>query len=119
MLKLSRYETKKFVLKDIILVPYRDFYVVLKTSDILFIKADKAYSTITLIGGKEYTVSKHIKIIQNLLPINFIRTHNSYLINVLHAVSFHKNSTFTLNNNQVIPISRRRKKEILGLVSEI
>ena len=119
MLKLNRSETKKFVLKDIILVPYRDFYIVLNSSEILYVKADKAYSKITMLNGKEYLVSKNLKLIQNMLPVNFIRTHNSYLINVLHAVSFHKNSTFTLNNDQVIPLSRRRKKYILELVNEM
>jgi two-component system, LytTR family, response regulator len=119
MLKLNRSQTKKFVLKDIILVPYRDFYIVLNSSEILYIKADKAYSKITLLNGKEYLVSKNIKLIQNILPVNFIRTHNSYLINVLHAVSFHKNSTFILNNNEVIPLSRRRKKHVLELVNEM
>lgn len=47
---------------------------------------------------------------------NFIRCDNSYLINLRHVIEIHKNDL--LVGNDVIPISRRRKAEVLSKIAE-
>jgi DNA-binding LytR/AlgR family response regulator len=53
------------------------------------------------------------------LPDYFIRTHNSYVINLFHAVSIHNGSIIKLNNSDEIPISQRKKKEVFESVLKV
>jgi DNA-binding LytR/AlgR family response regulator len=115
--KIDISEKQNFCLKDVLLFPYRDFYMVVNTADIMYLKAEKAYSRITLSTGVEYLISRNIKYIKKKLPVNFIRSHNSYLINIFFAESLTDDGFFILKNKFQIPISRRKKKDIVSSLS--
>src|SRR5205085_10378197 len=58
-------------------------FVVLR--DILFLKADNSYTTITLSNGDKITSSKPINRFEaKLHPFWFFRVHKSYIINMHH-----------------------------------
>jgi len=83
--------------------------------DIRYFQSDGSY---TKVITKEYNVlaSKNLKYFQEILPNNqFIRTHQSYLINKSH-VSGLKTNAIMLGDIE-IPISIRRKTEILKLLN--
>ena len=84
---------------------------------ILYFQSDGSYSKIV---SENLTIlaSKNLKYFQEILPKHqFIRTHQSFLVNKLHITSL-KNNTILLNNSVEIPISVRRKSEIKKLLDK-
>jgi DNA-binding LytR/AlgR family response regulator len=118
-LTVKRSQKKEFSIKDVMFVPYRDFYFVVNISEILYIKADRSYCKIVVKSAKEYVVISSLKTLLKKLPDYFIRTHNSYIINIFYANSIHNGSIVKLYNNNEIPISRRKKKELFDTISII
>ncbi len=75
-------------------------------ADIIYCKSDSNYTHVHLKGLKKILVSKTMGLIEGILPkSNFIRIHNSYLVNIDH-ISWSKKYELTLVNGDVIPISR-------------
>ena len=48
-----------------------------------------------------------------LLEHGFLRVHKSYLVNKNHVIKVDKEAVLELSNQMHIPVSRRRKAEIL------
>lgn len=84
--------------------------------DILFCKSDNSYTTFYMSNGEKIMVSKSIKEYEDLLSdYPFIRPHQSYLVN-LNAISKIDKSDggfIVMNDGNEIPISTRRKQEVL------
>jgi len=117
ILRVKQFEKKDFSIRDIIFVPYRDFYLVVNTNEIIYIKAEKSYCRIILKCGKEYLLISSLGILLNKLPDYFIRIHRSYVLNLCHAHSIHNGKIVRLKNDDEIPISRRKKKCFFELVA--
>jgi len=81
--------------------------------DIIYCQAEGAYTKI-ITHNKTILASKNLKYFEDLLSDkNFIRTHQSYLVNastILHI----KNNTMILNNQIEIPVSVRKKSKIIA-----
>ncbi|QGY47338.1 response regulator [Maribellus comscasis] len=82
---------------------------------ILYIKAEKEYSTVVYFDEtdteNELLTSKHLGFWENeLLEFPFLRVHKSYLVNMEHIKSYGKN--IKLDNGSELAISRDRRKEI-------
>ncbi len=116
-LRIKKLQKKDFSLKEIIFVPYRDFYFVVNMAEIMYIKAEGAYCRIVLRSGKEHLMISRMGVLLDKLPEYFIRIHNSYVVNMCQAHSVHDGKVVKLNNDYEVPISRRKKKEIFGLVT--
>jgi len=85
-------------------------------ADIFYFQSDGSY---TKVITKEYNVlaSKNLKYFQEILPKEqFIRPHQSFLINKTH-ISGVKVDVIVLTNECEIPISIRRKVETLKLLN--
>ena len=85
-------------------------------NDIYYFQSDGSY---TKVFSKKIDLiaSKNLKYFQSILPKNqFIRTHQSFLINKLQ-VEHVKQQVIILKNNVEIPISTRKKTEIIQLLS--
>ena len=89
-----------------------------RIADIMYLKAESSYCRVILKIGEGYIIYRTIKYIKNKLPINFIRTHHSYLVNILFAKFLIDNDSFVLKNKFQISISRR-KKDILKSLNNI
>lgn len=79
-------------------------------SDIVYIQADGAYSHIHLLNKKIVT-SKNIGYYEGLLPDEtFVRTHNSFIVNVNHIkqISKSRSPEIILLNEKTIPVSQRK-----------
>lgn len=75
--------------------------------DILYIEAFSHSIDIHTINGK-YRVRKNISIIEEELhEENFIRCHRSYIVGLKHIKRIGK-TDITLDNNHVVPVSRRQ-----------
>ncbi|HPF63856.1 LytTR family DNA-binding domain-containing protein [Lentimicrobium sp.] len=99
--------------------------IVLRTSDTLHIvnieeisycKSDNSYSTFFIRGQKPVIVSKSIKEYEELLSAyNFIRPHQSYLVNMdaIACIDKTDGGFIILNDKTEIPLSKRRKQAVL------
>lgn len=83
--------------------------------EIVYLKSDNNYTTFYLSGSKEILVSKPIKEFDIILSDQFIRTHQSYLVNKNKIKSLVKSDGgfLLMNEGSNIPISRNRKESIL------
>ncbi|MFC2089768.1 LytR/AlgR family response regulator transcription factor [Bacteroidota bacterium] len=90
-------------------------------SQICRCESDDNYTHFFLDSGEKMTVSKPLKYYEELLTdFGFIRVHQSHLINSSHIKSFQKSDGgyITMNNGVVIPISRTKRNDIIGLLKE-
>jgi len=86
---------------------------------ILYCQSDNATTTLFLLNEETIIVSKGIKLVEKMLEGNdFIRPHQSYLVNRNHIVLINKTPEYslTLRNQIKIPISTRKRKEILEIL---
>jgi two-component system LytT family response regulator len=91
-----------------------------KVSDILRCEAENNYTNFHLINGEHVLVCKTLKEFADLLkPHNFLRSHQSHLVNIDCIKSFLKEDggILLLTNRERVPISRQNRemvKEALG-----
>jgi two-component system LytT family response regulator len=107
---------KKIVLKD-----SESIYFV-KVSDIVHCKAEGPYTEFYLIPQQKITISKSLKEYEEPLePYGFIRTHHSHLINIKRIIRFDKadGGTLILENNHEVPVSQRKREQVLELLNNI
>lgn len=96
-------------------------YLLIKIKDIVRFEADGSYTKIILDSGKEILSSKRLgEYEKKLNHADFVRCHNSHLINIsfISKISKGKAGYLTLSSQEVIPISATKKDEvnrILGL----
>lgn len=86
-------------------------FVVENTKNIEYCYADQSYSIIVTNLGKKIVVTKPLKTLEELLPINqFYRTHKSYLVNIFYIRKFvHVNESYVLMRSGIkIPVSVRK-----------
>jgi two-component system LytT family response regulator len=90
-------------------------------SEIISCEADGNYSTFKLHCGKAITACVSIINFEKMLSnYGFARVHKSYLINLHHIDSFRKSEMLLrMTDNSIIPVSRRRKSDLLELINKI
>jgi len=101
----------------IVLKTARKHYV-LHTKDIIHLEADGAYTSF-FTATKKIVVSKNIKHYQNILGSSFIRCHQSFVVNSKYILGVDTNGLLQLPNNKTIPISVRKKPEIIKLIDNL
>lgn len=104
----------------------KDKKIVLKTAnnqhiiyikDIIRLQAEAAYTTFITNSGK-VMVSKNLMYYQNILGPTFLRCHQSHLVNKKHVSSIHKSDFVKMINDDLVPISTRKKTEILKKIQK-
>jgi len=109
-------QEQKIALKDI------NGIKITKIKDILYCEANGPYTTFFIENSKEITVSKNLKEYEELfVAFNFVRCHHSYLVNLGKIKSIDKTDGLTihLDNGAQIPISIRKKEEILNAIEKL
>lgn len=93
-----------------------------KIEEIIFCKAEGAYTSFHLTNGKKILVSQILKEYDELLHgYMFIRTHHSYLVNSSKIVKYDKSDggQLYLEDNYTIPVSARKKVVVLNILSNL
>ena len=91
-------------------------WIVVRKSDIIRVESYKNYSTLLTVSAK-HTVSKTIKDVEAILPPNnFFRVHNSHIIcfEYISKVLKSDGGDILMQNGDLIPISKRRKKDFIS-----
>jgi two-component system, LytTR family, response regulator len=99
---------------------------ILFLDDIMYCEADAGYTTFYLNDGSKPMVSKPLKDYEALLPsIKFMRVHQTFIVNIDFVILFKKENNSLILRNKLsglmkeIPVSTRKKEEILKLLTEI
>lgn len=91
-------------------------------SELLFCKADCAYTDFYLKDGQKFKASKGLKYYEDLLQDNpvFERCHKSYLINLKHVTEHIKSEggSLVIRNGHTIPIASDRSTYIIKKLKE-
>lgn len=93
-----------------------------KVHDIIYCEANGSYTNFYLKEGKKIIVSKHLKEYETLLSeYDFMRVHNSFLINLLEVKRFVKTDGgyILMKNDEAVSISQKKKDEFLSKMSSL
>ncbi len=100
---------------DILILNLQNVYQIIKLSELSFCKSENGYTTFYLSNGKSYLVSKPLKHFEDQLPsCCFIRTHQSYYVNINHINRYDKRGFIILDKGQKIPVSNRKREFFLN-----
>lgn len=105
-----------------IALPMTNGLLFVEIAKIVFFEADRVYTNVFLSDGSRLTVSKPLRIFEEmLLGRTFIfRPHRSYLVNIRHLKKYLKGeSLLVMDNNTSIPIARERKAEFENILKEL
>lgn len=99
-----------------IALPNQQGYEFINLSDILYCKADGAYTRLFLTNGRDVLFSKALGEIEALLPDGlFLRIHHSVVVNINKVSHFRKLKTgvVVMANGDCLNVSRSRKDALL------
>ena len=88
--------------------------------EIIVLEGSSNYTKFFFSNQKSLVVSKTLKEYEDiLLDHQFLRVHKSYLVNRTHVIKVDKEGVLELTNQMYIPVSRRRKAEILQWFKQV
>jgi two-component system, LytTR family, response regulator len=105
--------------------------IVLKTTDqmhilapneIVHLESDGNYTKFFLVNKKTILVSKTLKEYEDILDANnFVRIHQSHIVNMMYAARFDKrNGGFLiLKDNSSLPVSTRKKDDLITYLEKL
>jgi len=103
-----------------IALPLAGKTIFVNPEEIYYCKADGNYCEIFFANGNKEILSKKIKEVETIINNTvFYRVHNSYLVNTNYIKEFVKSDGqyLVLENGASVPVSRSKKEELLGLLS--
>ena len=102
-----------------IAIPCCKSYAFVSVKDIVRCEGLQNYTKIYLITGEMLVSTINIGVyIQNLEPYGFFTPHKSHLINEGYIETYHKDGRIELTDKSTIPVSRRRKENLMRLIKE-
>ncbi|MBV7533008.1 LytTR family DNA-binding domain-containing protein [Chitinophaga sp. sic0106] len=97
-----------------------EYMEIVSVEDIMYCKSDKGYTTFYLKDKREMLVSKGLIEYENILiPSGFIRCHQSYLVNFQYVKKYYREGILQMQNDEQIPVSSRKKEEVLKYLENI
>ena len=87
-----------------------------KIGDILYCESSGNYTHFFMQDEKKILVSRQLGEYEKLLPENFIRIHDKYIINLQYIKEYIKGSggEVVLENGKELPVASRRKEDFLA-----
>jgi two-component system, LytTR family, response regulator len=105
-----------------IALPMLNGYSMITVSDILYCEASRDYTLIHIAGQKAVCSCVNLGEYEELLAgYGFCRVHHSYIVNREHVKQYIKGEggELAMINNAIIPVSRRKKTEVLEWLTRI
>ena len=103
-----------------LVLPTSDGLTFISLKDVLYCEAMSNYTKFHMRDMNNYLVSKTLKEYENLLmPHNFFRIHNSFLVNVREVKKYVRGEGgyVIMNNEQSLDVSKRKKEAFLSKIS--
>ena len=116
LLKLGRQLPKPIQASTLCLQSYKDFQY-LNTQDILYLQADNNATDFVLVDGTRISAFKTLKSFENQLPHNFVRIHQSYILNsdYISRINYGKSRCTLRQGKAELPFSRGYKSNVDAL----
>ena len=91
---------------------------IVSKSQIDYIRSESNYSIVYLNKGIQIVCCRTLKDLSTkMLKSEFVRVHASYLVNLSRIVFINSDySSLTLESNEIIPISRKRKAALKAII---
>jgi two-component system LytT family response regulator len=105
-----------------IALPTSNGLVMVPLSDIIRCQSDVNYTTFFLHNKKKIVISKTLKEYEEMLSeYDFVRVHNSHLINLHHVQNYTKGEggIITMSDGSEVDVSRRKKDEFLAKIASV
>jgi two-component system, LytTR family, response regulator len=115
-LRTDNRQKKKIVLKTL-----ENIHLV-EIQNITYCESDGCYTFVHTITGEKIMVSRTLKEFDDMLSgSSFYRAHKSFLINLSHIIRFEKQEGgyIILTNGEKVPVSFRKREELLGLFEKL
>ena len=115
----SRLEVLNHTLRsnfDKISLPSNDGLIIVEIKEIMRLEAAGNYSTVFMHNGESIIVTKTLNQFEDILgDLNFIRIHNTHLINMQYVKKYQRGQggTVTLSNGISLSVSRTRKNDFI------
>ena len=104
--------------KRIILRTTDNVYAIYE-KDILYCRSEGNYTTFYTQQMEKIVISKSIKKVEEILSEEqFIRCHQSYIVNKSHVLKYNKKGILIINFDMQVPVSSRRKDYTLTKIFE-
>jgi len=96
-------------------------YRFIDAKDILYFQADNNSTDIHLNNGEMITAFKTLKHFENVLPSQFYRIHNSYIVNINYVSRIHTGNTvcYIKNTTTKLPFSKSYKANVDQIIAVI
>jgi DNA-binding LytR/AlgR family response regulator len=116
ILRLRKKIPQKANAQTLCLKSYKDFHY-LDTDQILYLKADNNATDFIMQDGRTISAYKTLKTFEKKLPDNFIRVHQSYILNVNHVsrINYGKSICALKSGKTQLPFSKSYRQNIDGL----
>ncbi|MEW4924629.1 LytTR family DNA-binding domain-containing protein [Algibacter sp. 2305UL17-15] len=97
-----------------LILSLHDSFQVIDLNELLYCESDKGYTTFYCSDNKKYMVSKTLKEFEErLTDANFIRPHQSFMVNLKFIDKYEKSGIIYLKNGKKIPVSSRKKEHFV------
>ncbi|MEA1787363.1 LytTR family DNA-binding domain-containing protein [Arenibacter sp. GZD96] len=116
LLSLKKRFPKEQLAPRLCLKSYQDFQY-LSTEEILYLKADNNATDFFMRDGRVVSAYKTLKSFEDQLPKNFVRVHQSYILNVdyIDRVNYGKAVCALKGSKLQLPFSKSYKSNVEGL----
>ncbi len=113
VLKLCKIKSKDEGPTKICLKTYRDYHYI-DTNEILYLKADNNATDFILRNGTTISAFKTLKSFEATLPKNFVRIHQSYILNVkyISRINYGRSTCALKNVTNQLPFSKSYRDRI-------
>lgn len=105
-----------------LIISTQKVYYLLNICDILYCRSHNSYTTFYFKDYEQVKVSISIKQVEEKLKgHNFIRPHQSYLVNLnyIQSVSRKQEVKIYINGGIIIPVSKRNKKSVIENIEKM
>lgn len=113
VLRLKKQMPKEAGPQTLCLKSYKDYHY-LDTNEILYLKADNNATDFIMNDGRVISAFKTLKTFESQLPENFVRVHQSYILNINYVsrINYGKSICALKNNQTQLPFSKSYKSNI-------
>jgi len=118
---MANYSEPKRIDRPLVLKTFDDIFII-KTGNVVHCSADNNYTIFYLEDKRKIMVSKPIKEYEDLLgSFNFMRVHQSHLVNLTHINKFDKRDggMLVMDNNEHVPVATRKKQQLMDYFNSL
>lgn len=116
LLKLKKGMPSDNTSQTLCLKSYKDFQY-LETDNILYLKADNNATDFVMKDGTKISAFKTLKTFEDKLPKNFVRIHQSYILNInyISRINYGKSVCALNSGRELLPFSKTYRENVDGL----